>query len=458
MSREDIDQMSGFIIDLADAGVKTAGLHKTVQQKSGKRLGVEGKAVVRCIVERHRKDSQEAFNGAQTPHVDPNSTASHSGPNVPSYACTNGVALGKEAAAAAAATATAAWSTSSTSVFLDHDGGNDDFVALVYLLKHEPRFDLLGVSVTAANSWEKAGTRASRKILRMFSEKHVSPAARGPIPVAESTLTGVNAFPDAWRYDACKVNLLPQLNRFETEEQARRLEEGEDDPSNGMSGQMLLAQTLLGSERPVTVIATGPLTNLAWALENYPEVSSKIDKVLIMGGAIDVPGNVFPDDVGGHDGTAEWNIFWDPPAAKRVWDSALELVLTPLDATDEVPITKEMLLRLGRQNHCASSTLVGSIWALAGAHLLETHSRPFFAWDLLTVAQLVHPELFTTSQVECDVVVEGASQGRVVRTGPGAQHPPAGDGGRGGGRSITVTRARAAEEVMDVILHDQCST
>lgn len=46
---------------------------------------------------------------------------------------------------------------------------------------------------------------------------------------------------------------------------------------------MLLAQTLLGSDRPVTVVATGPLTNLAWALDNYPEVSSKIDKVLIMG-------------------------------------------------------------------------------------------------------------------------------------------------------------------------------
>lgn len=59
--------------------------------------------------------------------------------------------------------------------------------------------------------------------------------------------------------------------------------------------------------------------------------------------------------------------------------------------------------------------------ALAGAHLLETQSRPFFAWDLLTVAQLVHPELFTTSEVECDVVVAGASQGRVVRAAAGGR-------------------------------------
>lgn len=49
------------------------------------------------------------------------------------------------------------------------------------------------------------------------------------------------------------------------------------------AGQLLLAQTLLGSASPVTVIATGPLTNLAWVLDNFPEASSKIDKVLIMG-------------------------------------------------------------------------------------------------------------------------------------------------------------------------------
>ncbi|CBN77221.1 inosine-adenosine-guanosine-nucleoside hydrolase [Ectocarpus siliculosus] len=370
-------------------------------------------------------------------------------------------------------------------VYLDHDGGNDDYVALVYLLKHENRFDLLGVSVTPANSWWKVGAAATRKILRTLSKKHASSssssgAAEGRIPVAESTLDGVNTFPDAWRHDACKLNLLPQLNGFETEEEALRLEKGED----GISGQLLLAQTLLASESPVTVVATGPLTNLAWVLDNFPEASRKIDKVLIMGGAIDVPGNVFADDVEGFDGSAEWNIFWDPPAAKRVWDSDLELVLTPLDATNEVPITKETLLR-----------------ALAGAHLLETETRPFFAWDLLTVAQLVHPELFTTSQVECDVVVGGASQGRTVRTATTARataeaavatagrphqqqrSPPAGNekedgtgrrggedtvsgdvvstGGAGagaGGRTVTVIRARDPKELVDVILADLCSS
>ncbi|CAM9603488.1 unnamed protein product, partial [Hapterophycus canaliculatus] len=228
------------------------------------------------------------------------------------------------------------------------------------------RFNLLGVSVTPANSWWKAGTSTTRKILRTFSERNRSSpsSARGlAVPVAECTLSGVNAFPDAWRFDACKLNLLPQLNAgFETEEQTLRLEEGEGDSSNGVSGQQLMAQTLLAAESPVTVIATGPMTNLAWVLDNFPEASSKISEVLIMGGAIDVPGNVFPENVKGMDGTAEWNIFWDPPAAKRVWDSDLDLVLTPLDATNEIPVTKEMLLRLGRQKDSPFSNLVASIW------------------------------------------------------------------------------------------------
>lgn len=46
---------------------------------------------------------------------------------------------------------------------------------------------------------------------------------------------------------------------------------------------MLLAQTLLGAEEPVTVIATGPLTNVAWVLDNYPEAATNIDRLLVMG-------------------------------------------------------------------------------------------------------------------------------------------------------------------------------
>ncbi|CAM9517676.1 unnamed protein product [Ascophyllum nodosum] len=232
--------------------------------------------------------------------------------------------------------------------YFDHDGGYDDFVALVYILRHQARFNILGVTVTPANSWREVGVQVTRKILRILhrynevsSVSSSNKSGRQQVPVAESTLYGKNPFPDAWRLSCCAINLLPQLNRFETTEEALRLQEGP-----GVSGEALLAKTLLSAEAPVTLIATGPLTNVAWVLDNFPEASSKIDKVLIMGGAIDVQGNV---SVKGFDGSAEWNFFWDPAAAKRVWESDLELVLTPLDATDSVPITKDMILRPWRE-------------------------------------------------------------------------------------------------------------
>ncbi|CAM9688695.1 unnamed protein product [Laminaria digitata] len=163
-----------------------------------------------------------------------------------------------------------------------------------------------------------------------------------------------------------------------------------------------------------------------------------------MGGAIDVAGNVSED---GFDGTAEWNFFWDPPAAKRVWDSDLKLVLTPLDATNEAPVTKDLVLRLGRQPESASSALTGTIWSLGGAPRFEL-KKPFYAWDLITVVQLVHPELFTTTEVECDIVVDGPSQGRVVRTGP------SGASEHSRGRIVTVIHPRDANDLFDVIVSD----
>ncbi|CAN0177484.1 unnamed protein product, partial [Discosporangium mesarthrocarpum] len=189
-------------------------------------------------------------------------------------------------------------------VHFDHDGGLDDFVALLLFLGHQASFRLLGVSVIPANSSSGGGVSATRKILRRF--------ARTRVPVSEVTLTGQHSFPESWREDVFKVDGLPGLN----------LQQLVDDdtiaPEAPISGQDLLCQSLRSAEEPVTVIATGPLTSLAWVLDNHPELEPCVQEVLIMGGAIDVKGNVSPEHSEGSDGTAEWNFHWDPTAAKRV--------------------------------------------------------------------------------------------------------------------------------------------
>jgi hypothetical protein len=81
-------------------------------------------------------------------------------------------------------------------------------------------------------------------------------------------------------------------------------------------------------------LASGPLSNLAYALEKYPtQIADKIEQVWWMGGALRVKGNVYEPHT---DGSAEWNSYWDPAAAGVVWRSNVPLTLVPLDGTNKV--------------------------------------------------------------------------------------------------------------------------
>ncbi|MBI2238310.1 MAG: nucleoside hydrolase, partial [Actinobacteria bacterium] len=237
-----------------------------------------------------------------------------------------------------------------TPVLFDHDGGIDDFLSLLLLLTYDD-VDLLGISITPADTLIEAAVSVTRKILDL--------AGRSDVAVAAGTLEGPNPFPYAWRLDCMKVDDLPVLNqRPETAA-----------PVSDLSGQEFLARALMEARDPITLLMTGPLTNLAWALDHHPEVEAKIDELVFMGGALEVPGNVREP---GHDRSAEWNIYWDPAAAKRVFDSDLSLTMFPLDATDRVPVTEEFRRAFGSQYRHALSAAAGTIWAMTSGWELAT--------------------------------------------------------------------------------------
>jgi len=85
----------------------------------------------------------------------------------------------------------------------------------------------------------------------------------------------------------------------------------------------------------LTLIATGPLTNLALALQKDPDGMKKLKEVSIMGGAVRTKGNITPH--------AEFNIFSDPLAAKIVFESGLPITLVPLDVTHQVSLTSRWM-------------------------------------------------------------------------------------------------------------------
>ncbi len=275
-------------------------------------------------------------------------------------------------------------------IFFDHDGGVDDFIALLILLAHDD-VDLVGISVTPADTFIEAAIPATRKILDL--------ADRSAVPVAAGTLSGRNPFPDDWRMDSYKIDALPILNQ-RTSPIA---------PLVPQSGQQFLAETLIGRDR-TTLLMTGPLTNLAWALERHPGIASRIERLYWMGGALDVPGNVQEE---GHDGTAEWNAYWDPPAVTRVWDSSIPITMFPLDATDQVPLDDSFLRAFGPLYPHPLAAAAGTCWALTAGHVERT-GLPYYAWDTLTAAAMMQPDLCTYRDIACEVVVDGPSQGRTI--------------------------------------------
>lgn len=273
-------------------------------------------------------------------------------------------------------------------VLMVHDGGVDDYLSTVLLFTMD-HIRVLGIAVTPADCYIEPAVSATRKILDLMGVEGVT--------VARSDVRGLNPFPRIFRRDAFTIDHLPILNQ--TEEIRAPLS-----PKNAPD---FIIGILRAQPAPITILETGPLTTIAAALDLDPAIESKIKEIVWMGGALNVMGNVDPIMEGGQDRTAEWNVYWDPPAAARVWATGIPIIMCPLDLTNHVPVTSAFLKQLGRQYKYPLSDFAGQCYALV------VHQDYFF-WDLLTTAYLGHPEYFTLKEYETEIITEGKSQGRTL--------------------------------------------
>lgn len=322
-------------------------------------------------------------------------------------------------------------------VVLDHDGGIDDFITLLLLLSHRPAVQLVGVMVTGADAMPEVALNSTLKLLDLLDASEV--------PVALSTIEGVNPFPTAWRWQGSRVDVLPLLN------QRPHQQEAVPEPAEEYLMQLLLAQ-----EAPVDIVATGPLSNIAYAVAHGgPAVARKISCVWWMGGALAVPGNV-AQHPGTSDGSAEWNAFWDPPAVGVLWSSRVPLVMVPLDATNAVPVTPELLYGFGPQAQMMYSNLAGSMWASVMSWVQDSsQGAPYYAWDTLTAAcYLAQGQGLCQTQlnVQTRVCVGGESRGRTVLVDPEALDV----GPRGGREEVVGGESHAARQLWMSGTHSVC--
>jgi purine nucleosidase len=166
---------------------------------------------------------------------------------------------------------------------------------------------------------------------------------------------------------------------------------------SGEHGSDTIIRLVKESKEPITITATAPLTNIALALSKAPEIKDNIKEIVIMGGG--TFGNWTP--------TAEFNIWGDPEAAKKVFDSGIPLVVMGLDITHQALATKEVVDQMNKIDNKGAKT-VGELVVFFASTYKEVFgfdAPPVH--DVLTVAYLVAPELFTMKDVNITVETKG---------------------------------------------------
>ncbi len=278
-------------------------------------------------------------------------------------------------------------------VIIDTDAGSDDFLAIAFLLS-QPSIHIEAITVANGTAHVDAGARNLIRLLQVTGRQNI------PVFLGRSTpLRGNAEFPAEWRKIADDLPGvgLPAVSRK---------------PELKPASEYLIERLRTG--RPsVRILALGPLTNLAEAIERDKSVVNAIREIVIMGGAVRVPGNL-PDGGVFHteNKTAEWNIFIDPYAARIVFRSGVRIRLIPLDATNKVPISADFL----REFRSAARSPLGMLAAqvLATDHQMIDQGE-FYAWDPLAAVALLKPSVVKTTPMRIDVRQDPPEQGRTVQ-------------------------------------------
>lgn len=260
-------------------------------------------------------------------------------------------------------------------VILDCDPGHDDAIALILALA-SPELKVLAVTTSAGNQTPDKTLNNALRILTLLGRDDISVAAGAPKPLARELIIADNVHGESG-LDGPK---LP-------------------DPAFApvaMTALELMARCLRESPEPVTLVPTGPLTNIALLLAAHPELKSKIARIVLMGGAAGA-GNWTP--------AAEFNIYVDPEAADMVFKSGLPITMCGLDVTHQAQVMDEDIERVRAITNPVAQCVAGLLdffmiyhrdpkWGFAGAPL----------HDPCTIAWLLAPALF--HGVECRVDIE----------------------------------------------------
>ncbi|MDR0590169.1 MAG: nucleoside hydrolase [Spirochaetaceae bacterium] len=260
-------------------------------------------------------------------------------------------------------------------VIIDCDPGHDDAIALVLAFASE-NLEVKAVTVTGGNQTLTKTLNNAKKVLSyigkrpllaagadkpMFRELEIAEAVHG-----KSGLDGP---------------MLPETDY--TEEPVPAVD--------------LMRRIILDSPEPITLVPTGPLTNLGILFTAYPEVKKNITRISLMGGGI---------ESGNWSAAAEFNILVDPEAAEIVFTSGIPITMSPLDVTHKALMTPEDLDALRRHGGRVSVMVADLVGFFYRYHLAQGFAgAPLH--DPCAVAWLIAPELFKTAEYHISIETRG---------------------------------------------------
>ncbi|KRK88594.1 inosine uridine-preferring nucleoside hydrolase [Lentilactobacillus sunkii DSM 19904] len=280
-------------------------------------------------------------------------------------------------------------------VYFDHDGNVDDLVSLLLLLQM-PEVNLTGVGVIDADGYIEGSVPASRKIITQFGHG-------AQVSVAASNSRAVHQFPKEWRLSSFSFDAFPLLNEHGAP----------TTPLADKPAHLDMIDKLQNTEGKTDLVMTGPLTDLARALEVDPSIVKKIERLYWMGGTMRTEGNVLEPK---HDGTAEWNAYWDPEAVKTVWDADIDIQMVGLESTNQVPLNADVQQHWASLRRYPMMDLIGQGYALVSSY--EANST-YYLWDVLTTVASQYPDLVETKDIKGDVLTSGDGAGRTFETDNG---------------------------------------
>jgi inosine-uridine nucleoside N-ribohydrolase len=263
-------------------------------------------------------------------------------------------------------------------IVLDCDPGHDDAIALLLALA-SPEVELRGVTTVAGNQTLEKTTANALRVLELVGREDVAVAAGAGRPLVREPFVAAYVHGET----GLDGSALPPAR-------------GEPVAQHAVD---FLAERMGG----ITLVATGPLTNVALLLARHPEV--RPERIVLMGGAI-AEGNVTP--------AAEFNVWADPEAAKRVFASGLEVTMVGLDVTHRALVRtehKERLRAAGRVGRTVAELL--DFYDRFHREVYGFDGSPIH--DAVALAYAFRPDLLETRELNVEVDCESElCRGRTV--------------------------------------------